>query len=180
MLIIELSALLHDVLDNKYVLDTPEASKDPHTFFLPLFESIANAGGPDLVKDGRSRIITTILDNISWSTEKKLLGSGMLQEWHKTCLELHCVQDADRLDAIGAIGIMRCAAYSAVSNNPLCTPDDDPNHSASAAQHFHDKLLHIVNRLKTPVGKRMAVKRHQLMVDFLAALDEESNIDAGN
>lgn len=136
LLVVELSALLHDILDKKYVPDTPGGSNDPHTFFLPLFESIATSGGPDLVKDGRSLLIAKIVDNVSWSKEKKLLESGMLEEWHKTCLELHCVQDADRLDAVGAFGasvltvtrclgvnitphttgIMRCAAYSAVSD----------------------------------------------------------------
>lgn len=101
-LTIELAALLHDVLDKKYV--SAEQAADPYAFFLPFFEKAALESGLDLIEDGRARIIARIVDNVSWTTEKKRLAAGQIEDWHRQCLELHCVQDADRLDAIGAFG----------------------------------------------------------------------------
>ncbi|CAL1716261.1 unnamed protein product [Somion occarium] len=175
LLTVEIAALLHDVLDKKYV--SAEQATDPYAFFLPFFTSAAKAGGVDLIADGRARSITRIIENVSWSTEKKLRQAGLIEDWHRTCVELHCVQDADRLDAIGAFGIMRCAAYSTVTNHPLHTPSDDPAHASSSIQHFHDKLLHIREQLKTSAGKALAEKQHQLMVDFLAAVEAEYNVE---
>ncbi|KAI0346522.1 hypothetical protein BDW22DRAFT_1352633 [Trametopsis cervina] len=171
LLTIELAALLHDVLDKKYV--SAAAASDPYAFFLPFFENARDAHGVDLVSDGRAAIVARVVANVSWSTEKALRASGGIEEWHRECVELHCVQDADRLDAIGAFGIMRCAAYSAATNRPLHAPEDDPAHADTAIQHFHDKLLHIREQLKTEPGKRMAEKRHQFMLEFLAATKEE-------
>ena len=105
LLTVELAALLHDVLDKKYVAAAQAA--DPYAFFRPFFEGAASASGLDLVADGRARLIARIVDNVSWSTEKTLRKAGGLTEWHRACIELHCVQDADRLDAMGAIGA-RC------------------------------------------------------------------------
>lgn len=112
-LVVEIAALLHDILDKKYV--SPAEAADPYAFFLPFFQSLAE-NGIDMVSDGRARLVTRIIENVSWTTEKKLHQAGLLEDWHHNCVELHCVQDADRLDAIGAFGIMRCAAYSAVTN----------------------------------------------------------------
>lgn len=102
LLTIELAALLHDVLDKKYV--SAEEAADPYAFCLPFFEKTASESGIDLVKDGRARIIARIVENVSWSTEKKLIAAGKIDHWYRECIELHCVQDADRLDAIGAFG----------------------------------------------------------------------------
>lgn len=114
LLIVELAALLHDVLDKKYVSE--EQAADPYGSFLPFFRAAAEARGIDLITDGRARTIARIVTNVSWSTEKKLRQEGLIEDWHRECIELHCVQDADRLDAIGAFGIMRCAAYTTVVN----------------------------------------------------------------
>lgn len=103
LLTVELAALLHDVLDKKYV--SAEQAADPYAFFLPFFESMAAEHGVDLISDGRARAITRIVTNVSWSTEKKLREAGLIEDWHRECVELHCVQDADRLDAIGAFGM---------------------------------------------------------------------------
>ncbi|TFK84253.1 hypothetical protein K466DRAFT_553814 [Polyporus arcularius HHB13444] len=174
LLTIELASLLHDVLDKKYV--SAEAAADPYAFFLPFFQKAASESGLDLVKDGRARSIARIIDNVSWSTEKKRLAAGQIEDWHRQCVELHCVQDADRLDAIGAFGVLRCAAYSAATNRTLHVPRDDPSYDSSAVAHFYDKLLHIREHLKTEPGRKLAEKRHQLMVDFLSAIDEEYDV----
>ncbi|KAL1670098.1 hypothetical protein GGF50DRAFT_43281 [Schizophyllum commune] len=170
-LTVELAALLHDVLDKKYV--SAEQAADPYAFFLPFFQEMVEKHNVDLINDGRARTVTRIVDNVSWSTEKKLRAAGQWTEWHDQCLELHCVQDADRLDAIGAFGVLRCAAFSASTNHPLHTPPGDPNLASSAIQHFHDKLVHIKDRLKTVPGRAMGERRHQVLLDFIASIDEE-------
>lgn len=136
LLVVEMAALLHDILDKKYV-----AAADPHAYFLPFFEILAREHQLDLISDGRACLIVRVIQNVSWTTEKKLRETGGIEEWHENCVELHCVQDADRLDAIGAFGdtqvsisercarahlsygpgIMRCAAYSAVTNRQVST-----------------------------------------------------------
>ncbi|KAK1222867.1 hypothetical protein PQX77_014289 [Marasmius sp. AFHP31] len=162
LLVIELAALLHDVLDKKYV--TPEEAADPYSFFLPLFSKAAESSSIDLIKDGRAQTVSQIIVNVSWTTEKSLRASGKWGLWQENCAELHCVQDADRLDAIGAFGILRCAAFTA-SKNKLSrfSSLDDPSWDKSAIQHFHDKLVHIKDRLKTEPGKMLGEKRHKLV-----------------
>ena len=100
LLVVELGALLHDILDKKYV--SKEEAADPLGFFTPFFEGVSEH--VDLLEDGRAKLIVKVVENVSWTTEKKLRAEGAWSEWHATCTELHCVQDADRLDAIGAIG----------------------------------------------------------------------------
>lgn len=103
LLVVEVAALLHDVLDKKYLSpNLTEAERDPHTFFLPFFKSVA--AHVDLVASGQAALIARIVENVSWSTEKKLRETNKWGDWHEKCVELHCVQDADRLDAIGAFG----------------------------------------------------------------------------
>ncbi|EAU83079.1 hypothetical protein CC1G_11163 [Coprinopsis cinerea okayama7 len=171
LLVVELAALLHDVLDKKYV--SAEQAADPYQFFLPFFERMSTKHGVDLISDNRGKLVAKVIDNVSWSTEKRLREKGLWTEWHEGCLELHCVQDADRLDAIGAFGVLRCAAYSSVTNRPLHTGADDPNVSDTAIQHFHDKLVHIRGLLKTELAKEMGDKRHKVLTDFLAAIEDE-------
>ncbi|CEL55938.1 hypothetical protein RSOLAG1IB_01951 [Rhizoctonia solani AG-1 IB] len=172
LLVVELAALLHDVLDKKYV--TPEEAADADAYFRPFFESVRDH--VDLLQDGRAKLVVRVIENVSWSTEKKLRAENKLEPWHESCIELHCVQDADRLDAIGAFGIMRVAAYSAAVNRPLHAPPGDSEVSETSVQHFHDKLLHIKDRLKTPQGRELGAQRHQLMLQFLDAVDKEYEV----
>ncbi|EJD06957.1 uncharacterized protein FOMMEDRAFT_131733 [Fomitiporia mediterranea MF3/22] len=169
LLVVELAALLHDVPDKKYV--APELTADPLAFFMPFFTSVQTH--VDLISSGRAKLITKIVENVSWTTEKRLRESGAITEWHESCIELHCVQDADRLDAIGAFGVMRCSAFSSATNRPLHVPEEDPRYEESAVAHFHDKLLKIKERLRTGPGKKMGQERHDFMMTFLAALDRE-------
>lgn len=137
LLVVDLAALLHDILDKKY-LPADQQHIDAYTFFLPHFQrwtdSIAKDGDDgeklDLITDGRAKLITRIVENVSWTTEKRLRAqtpSGWTP-WHDTCAELHCVQDADRLDAIGAFGILRVAAYSCKVGRPLHASAEDPKY----------------------------------------------------
>jgi uncharacterized protein len=95
-------------------------------------------------------------------------AANQLTEWHATCPELLVAQDADRLDAIGGVGIMRCCAFSGAMGRTLLGKDKN-----TAEGHFYDKLVHVKDRMKvratgltgthrqTPAGKREAEKRQQ-------------------
>jgi uncharacterized protein len=83
------------------------------------------------------------------------------------------VQDADRLDAIGAMGIMRVCAFSGARDRPLY----DPHRSDSAYQHFFDKLLLLKDGMKTDMGRKVAAKRHIIMQQFVKLVDEECHLE---
>ncbi|SCV73843.1 BQ2448_6273 [Microbotryum intermedium] len=142
--------------------------------------------GPSLAKNGseekettfstdRQRLVESIMEHVSYSNEVKRIAQGGVSEWEKGCRELHCVQDADKLDAIGAFGIMRCSAYSAMTNRPLYVPPkaDDPEAKGCAIQHFHDKLFKLQGMIKTCKGKEMAKRRTELMKVFIRGVEEE-------
>lgn len=86
------------------------------------------------------------------------------------------VQDADKLDAIGALGIMRCSAYSAVINRPLyaSTLGGELDKNCSV-QHYHDKLLKLQGLLRTEEGRRLGAERHNFMHLFLKQLESETD-----
>jgi uncharacterized protein len=94
-----------------------------------------------------------------------------------TSKEMEVVQDADRLDAIGAIGIARCFNYGGFKNRPLYNPKIKPNLKMTKAEykaakaptinHFYEKLLLLKDQMNTKTGKRIALDRHKYMEGFL-------------
>lgn len=83
--------------------------------------------------------------------------------WAPGSIEAAILQDADRLDAIGAIGIARCFAVGGARRRPLYDPADSTN----SVQHFYDKLLRLRDGMNTAEGRRMAEQRHAFMLGFL-------------
>lgn len=140
--LISLSALLHDVDDHK--LFQTENNSNARTF-------LKNQNVPEETIEE----IVKIINSVSFSKNK-----GKTPE----TLEAKIVQDADRLDAMGAIGIARTFAYGGKKGRSL----DD------SVQHFHDKLLLLRDTLNTDEARDLASKRHEFMVKFLEELSEES------
>lgn len=163
MVIVELGALLHDMNDHKYGSSEENMEQIKQTLT-----------GSDCLTAHQIDQIIAIVNNTSYSTEKKLQKSGQLTDWHRTCLELHCVQDADRLDAIGAIGILRCAAFSGAHDT--CLYIEDKN-AASCYGHFFEKLLILKDTMKTKAGKEAGEKRTKIMQQLVDQLDLEMKLD---
>lgn len=90
MLVVELSSLFHDLNDRKYA--ERAVSIEP---FL---------GEQSQLSESQRNLIVRICESVSYAKETKRRAAGLETDWHRDCLELHCVQDADKLDAMGAIG----------------------------------------------------------------------------
>lgn len=143
--IITLSALLHDVGDRKYVTEEEDAATMVENFLL----------GQD-ASPGLAQKVQTICTNVSYTNETK-----HPKDVAKLCNEipeLAIVQDADRLDSIGAIGIARLFAY---------TGAQVPERGLSVA-HFEVKLVKLEGMMKTTLGKKLAKERTERIHTFLA------------
>lgn len=155
--IIEMAALLHDIPDEK-LNDTAEAGRNKLDLF---FQSIV------LTKDAKDAIVQ-IIESISYKGGRKT---------ELKTIEAKIVQDADRLDAIGAIGIARTFAYGGKKGQPIYNPNVNVREEmsleeyrkgkSSSIHHFYEKLLKLKDLLNTETAKEMAEKRHQMMVLFL-------------
>jgi uncharacterized protein len=153
--VIELSSLLHDIDDKKFRTE----------------------GGP-----GAEAIISVLLKK--YGIEKKIIdevvqinkyisfSSGAKFELRPP--EFLIVQDADRLDAIGAIGIARAFNYGGFRNNAIYIPD---NESPSTIRHFYDKLLLLKDMMNTRTGRSLAEKRHLFLRKFLSEFYSEWDIN---
>lgn len=148
--LVELAALLHDVDDHKLSPDTAEG-KNRAVEFLK---------GQGLRSEDIATIVH-IIDQISFS--RNTLPPDTL--------EGKCVQDADRLDAVGAIGIARTFAFGGSHGRPIHDPAGEDK--STSIQHFYDKLLLLKDKMNTQAGRRMAQHRHEFLESFLQEFLEE-------
>ena len=162
--IVQLAALLHDLDDWKF---NDSGDETPHRARAWL-----DSCSVDLVT---AEAVCEIIRHISYK------GAGV--ENKMDSLEGFIVQDADRLDAIGAIGIGRAFAYGGYKNRPLYDPDSPPkmhssfeeykNSKSATINHFYEKLLLLKDRMNTQTAKRIAEERHEVMVKFLDQFTQE-------
>lgn len=167
--VVELSALLHDIADPKFHNgDETIAPKISRAF---LEEQ--NVPNETIEK------VLYIIENISFKNRSNAPADPSL--------ELQIVQDADRIDAIGAIGIARTFNFGGFKNNPMYDPEAQPNLGMSKEEykksngttinHFYEKLLLLKNLMNTEKGKKMAEERHDYMLNFLDQFYKEWNVD---
>ncbi|SHJ48975.1 HD domain-containing protein [Aquimarina spongiae] len=163
--VVALGALLHDIADSKF--HNGDETIGPKVASEFLFElGVAE----DLVNH-----VVAIIENISFK------GGNTTQKF--TSPELAVVQDADRLDAIGAVGIARCFNYGGFKNRALYDPEIEPNlnmtkeeyknSTAPTINHFYEKLLLLKDRMNTKAGKRIAEQRHAFMEQYLSQFYQE-------
>ena len=164
LFLVELAAWLHDIGDHKFHKET----------------------------DAQERLITQILDDVGLKKEiqKEILAivasvsyKGAKVETLPSSLEGQVVQDADRLDAIGAIGIARAFAFGGNKERLLYHPEQPPvmhndfeaykNDKGHTVNHFYEKLLLLKERMQTSTGKKMAEDRHVYMESFLSQFYKE-------
>lgn len=157
--VVQLGALLHDIADSKF----HDGDETVGPSMAWQFLSAQNVPEETIIH------VVNIIENISFK------GGNHEMKFHS--IELDIVQDADRLDALGAIGIARTFNYGGFKNRALYDPSIPPNlnmtkeeykaTTAPTLNHFYEKLLLLKDRMNTRTGKTIAESRHQYMVDFL-------------
>ena len=165
--VVTLAALLHDIADSKF-------NDGDETIGPKKAEAFLISQG---VSDATIAHVTAIIENISFK------GGNKKQTFESK--ELEVVQDADRLDAIGAIGIARAFNYGGYKNRKLYDPEIAPNlkmtpeqykqSTAPTINHFYEKLLLLKDKMNTQTAKKIALKRHRFMEDFLTQFYKEWN-----
>lgn len=167
--IIQLAALLHDIADSKF---HPDASGGDETI------------GPKIARNflENENVTQTTIDHVIAIIENISFKGG--KEARKfSSIELDIVQDADRLDAIGAIGIARTFNYGGFKNRVIYNPEIKPNLSmtkeeykknvAPTINHFYEKLLLLKDKMNTKTGRKIAQARHEFMEAFLTQFYNE-------
>lgn len=161
--IVVVSAYLHDVIDEKVVADVDQAVRELLTYLKS-----------QKINDDEIKTIFDIIDNMSYRknlTEKKVLS-----------LEGQIVQDADRLDALGAIGIGRTFYYGGNKHNIMYDPNIPPRtlldensykQPSTVINHFYEKLFLLKSMMNTDTAKKIALKRHKFLVDFVKIFEDE-------
>ncbi|WP_067029945.1 HD domain-containing protein [Allomuricauda sp. CP2A] len=168
-LVVELAALLHDIADPKF------------------YDGDENVG-PNMARDflKSQQVDNTTIDHvvniIQHMSFKNSLDKSSATFSSK---ELQVVQDADRLDAMGAIGIARAFNYGGFKNRPLYNPNVPPNlnmtkeeyknSQAPTINHFYEKLLLLKEKMNTATGQKLAQERHQFMLVYLDQFYKEWN-----
>lgn len=164
-LVCELAALLHDIADSKF----HEGDETVGPKIARKFLKEQN------VSDEIILSVQQIIENMSFKSSLERI------DYHSK--EMDIVQDADRLDAIGAIGIARTFNYGGYQNRAIYDPEILPqknlskeeykNSTAPTINHFYEKLLLLKDKMNTASGKRIAQQRHDFMEQFLSQFYDE-------
>lgn len=170
LLVVSLGALLHDIADAKFNDGDETIGPKMAKAFL---ESM----------DVNQKTITHVVNIINHISYKNSMEKGAGEKFNS--LELQVVQDSDRLDAIGAIGIARAFNYGGFKNRTMHDPDIPPNlkmskdqykkSSAPTINHFYEKLLLLKDKMNTETGKQLAAQRHDYMLAYLEQFYREWN-----
>lgn len=165
---IEMAALLHDISDAKFNGGDEGLRAQESEAFLRQQE----------LSEEDTLSICYLVENCSFKG-----GHGT----HPDKIELKILQDADRLDAMGAIGIARTFNYGGYKNAPMYDPQIEPKREQSLKEyrqgdnttinHFYEKLLKLKEGMHTATGKKLAAERHQFMLTFLEQFYREWNLD---
>ena len=163
--VVALGALLHDIADSKFYNGN---------------ETV----GPKIAREFlfKLNVDSTVIEHVVNIIEHISFKGGNETQTFKSA-ELDVIQDADRLDAIGAIGIARCFNYGGFKNRALYNPEIKPNlnmskdeyknSNAPTINHFYEKLLLLKDRMNTKTGTRLAAKRHEFMEHYLEQFYKE-------
>lgn len=165
--IIELAALLHDISDHKF--NGGKLDEGGQVAYRLLIDNHYPKEKAEHVK--------YIVDHVSFK--------GAKTKTEMKSLEGQIVQDADRIDALGAIGIARTFAYGGHRNQPIYDPEIETelhltfesytNSKSSSIHHFYEKLLLLTDRMNTVTGRQIAQDRHVFMESFLQQFFDEWN-----
>jgi uncharacterized protein len=152
---VELSALMHDLNDGKYssVVDIPQLLKTN-----------------GLTDESMIKEILFIIENVSYSKEIENIKKKKVVPITN---ELACVRDADRLDALGAIGTARCFAFGAAKSRKFYSLDNFENEPNTSVEHFYEKLFRLKDMMCTEMAKKMAEKRTVIMKTFIDEMRRE-------
>lgn len=167
--VVSLAALLHDIADPKFHDGDETIGPKKASEFL----------NNQQVDSKTSKHVINIIKHISFKNSLEKNSKKFTSE------ELKVVQDADRLDAIGAIGIARCFHYGGFKNRQIYNPEILPNlnlskeayksSDAPTINHFYEKLLLLKDKMNTKTGKKIAEKRHRFMELYLKQFYDEWN-----
>jgi uncharacterized protein len=165
LLIVSLAALLHDIKDHKFTGGDSSIGADLAYDFLMNLE----------VETDVANVVREIILNMSYK--------GGLNQDKVLSKEGQIVQDADRLDAIGAIGIARAFTYGGSKGRVMFDPNNQPqtftdletylNNQSTTINHFYEKLLKLKDLMNTETAKQIAAKRHTFMESFLTQFYKE-------